>query len=200
MEQEKEMTGQESLELIARMITKTRRDYLDTGLSALLWGSVITFCSLVAFANAYLKQPVLDFVWLLTVVAVIPQVVIAIREAKARKYRSYEEEHMGGIWISFAIAVFLLGFVFGRYPAEGEAAIYLTLYGVPTFATGYVRGFRPMLLGGLACWVLAVVSLYCGYPYSLLCITAAALLAWFIPGLIIRKRYLKAKEKHVQRS
>lgn len=192
------MTGHESLELISRMIHKARRDYLDSGLSALLWGSVISFCSLAAFINEiYLKIPRFGYIWFLTFVAVVPQVVIAVREGKIRKYKAFEEDHMGGIWISFAIAVFLLGFIFGRYPTDAQAAVYLTLYGVPTFATGYVRRFRPMLLGGIACWVFAILSLYCGYPYTLLCMTAGALLAWFIPGLILRKRYLKAKETHV---
>jgi hypothetical protein len=198
MQQENEMTGQESLQLIAKMIHKARRDYLDSGLSALLWGSVISFCSLVTFINEMtIKAPWMGVVWVLTFIAVVPQILIAIREGKMRKYKPFEEDHMGGIWISFAIAVFLLGFIFGRYPCQGEAAVYLMLYGVPTFATGYVRRFRPMLLGGLACWALSLISLYIGYPYSMLCITAAALLAWFIPGLILRKRYLKAKENNV---
>ena len=194
---DKSMTGEESLELIARMINKAKRDYLDSGLSAILWGSVITFCSLVAFANYWIKRPELNYVWFLTVAAVIPQVVIAIREGKKRKIKSYEEDHMGGIWISFGISMFLLGFIINREPFPSEPAIYLVVYGIPTFATGYVRGFRPMLLGGIACWVLSIVSLFVGYPNTLLCITAAALLAWFIPGLILRKRYLNAKERHV---
>lgn len=195
---ENEMTGQESLDLITRMIHKTRRDYLDSGLSALLWGSVISFCSLVSFINRVtVKIDAIDAVWVLTFIAVVPQILIAIRERKARKYKTYDEDHMGGIWISFAIAVFLLDFIFWRYEYKGEAAVYLMLYGVPTFGTGYSRRFRPMLLGGIACWILAGVSLYCGYPYTLLCITVAALVAWFIPGLILRKRYLKAKETHV---
>lgn len=194
------MTNQESLDLIARMIHKTRRDYLDTGLSALLWGSVISFCGLASFLNQVSPRPLPNFgyIWYLTFVAVIPQVVIAIREAKARKFKSFEEGYMGGIWISFAIAVFLLGFIFGRYPAnDAQPAIYLMLYGVPTFATGYSRKFSAMVIGGIACWVLAVVSLYCGFPYTLLCIAAGALIAWFIPGLILRRRYLKAKKTHV---
>jgi uncharacterized membrane protein len=198
MQQENEMTGQESLELIARMIHKARRDYLDSGLSALLWGSVISFCSLASFINQVtVKWPQMNYIWFLTFIAVIPQIVIAIREGKGRKYKTFEEDHMGGIWISFAIAVFLLGFIFGRYPSNAEPAVYLMLYGVPTFATGYVRHFRPMLIGGIACWVLAVLSLYCGYPYTLLCIAGGALIAWFIPGLILRKRYWKAKKSHV---
>lgn len=198
MEQEKELTGQESLALITKMINKTRRDYLDTGLSALLWGSVITFCSLVGFATAYFAwPPVLQTVWFLTIIAAILQGFIAVREAKARTYKSYEQDLMGGIWIAFAVAVFILSFIFNLYPFKGEAAVYLVLYGVPTFATGYARRFRPMVIGGIICWILALVSLRIDYPYVLLCITAGALSAWFIPGLIIRKRYLKAKQQHV---
>jgi hypothetical protein len=198
MEQEKQMTGQESLDLIARMINTARRDYLDSGLSALLWGSVIGFCSLASFINRVTwKINGFEYIWFLSFLAVIPQVVIAVREARMRRYRSVEGDRMGGIWISFAIAVFLLNFIFGRFPTDAEPAVYLMLYGVPTFATGYVRGFRPMVAGGIACWAFAVLSLYCGYPYTLLCITGGALIAWFIPGLILRRRYLNAKKTHV---
>ena len=197
MEQEKELSGQESLALITRMISKARRDYLDTGLSALLWGGVITFCSLAAFANFWLLWPALNYVWFLTIAAVIPQVIISIREAKARKHRAYDEDLMSGIWIAFAAAVFMLGYIFSLYPIRGEPAIYLSLYGIPTFATGYARRFRPMILGGIACWCLAIISLFTAYPYTFLCLTAGAQLAWFIPGLIIRKCYVKAKLQNV---
>lgn len=195
--EEKELTGQESLALITKMINKARRDYLDSGLSALLWGAVITCCSLVSFANNYLKWQALDYVWFLTVAAIVPQIVIAIRESKSRKHRAYDDDIMGGIWISFGIAIFLLSYFVNVYKVSEQAPLFLILYGVPTFATGYARRFRPMLVGGVACWVLALVSHYVRYPYVLLCITAAAQLAWFIPGLIIRKCYLKAKKQHV---
>lgn len=191
------MTSQESLALITKMINKARRDYLDSGLSALLWGSVITFCSLATFADHYLNWQVLDYVWWLTLAAVIPQVVISIREAKHRKHRTYDDDSMGGIWISFGIAIFLLAFIVNAYQVSEPVPLFLMLYGVPTFATGYARRFRPMLIGGAACWVLAVVSHYTPFPYRMLCMTVAAQLAWFIPGLIIRKCYLKAKAQHV---
>lgn len=197
MEQEKVLSSQESLELITKMINKAKRDYLDTGLSSLLWGSVITICSLVTFAKYYLGWPALDYIWFLVIAAVVPQIVIAIREGKSRKHRAYDDDLMGGIWIAFGLTMFLLGYIFGRYPAEGEAAIYLAVYGIPTFATGYARQFKPMIFGGIACWVLAIVSLYVGYPWTMLCVTAGAQLAWFIPGLIIRKRYLESKQQHV---
>ena len=197
MEQEKELTGQESLELISRMISKAKRDYQDTGLSALLWGSTITICSLVSFANAYIKIPALDLIWYLPIVAVAVQVYISIRESKRRKLKAHDDNMMGGIWISFGIATFMLSYFVNRYQLDQSAGLFLTLYGIPTFTTGYARHFRPMLFGGLACWIFAIVSSFTPYPYIILYLTAAAQLAWFIPGLILRKRYLKANKENV---
>ena len=125
-----------------------------------------------------------------------PQVVISIREKKKRKHKAYEDDLMGGIWISFAVAIFMLSWFSETYHVPQEASLYLIVYGVPTFATGYARRFRPMLIGGLACWVFAILSTFSPFPFTMLYTAAAAQLAWFIPGLILRRGYLKAK-KHV---
>ncbi len=197
MEQEKELTSEESLQLITRMITKAKNDYFDSGLSALLWGSVTVFCGLAAFVNYWLDWRPLDYVWFLTLAAVGPQAIIAIRERKDRRYKHHEDDHIGGIWISFGISIFLISYFATRYQLPQQPALYLTIYGIPTFATGYARRFRPMLLGGLACWVFAILSTFTPYPYVMLYLAAAGLLAWFIPGLILRKSYLKAKRQNV---
>lgn len=197
MEQEKELTSQESLALIAQMINKAKRDYLDSGLSALLWGSVIIFCCLVTYANYWIKWPALYYVWFLTVAAVVPQILIVMREWKERKHRAYDGDLMSGVWIGFGATMFVMGFIFSRYPSEATTSLYLAVYGIPTFAIGYARQFRPMLYGGIICWLLAICALFCGYPNTILCLGLGALVAWFIPGLILRKCYLKAKAQHV---
>ena len=42
---EDQMTEKESLQLIATMITKAKNAYYDTGVTAIMWGAVIAFCS-----------------------------------------------------------------------------------------------------------------------------------------------------------
>jgi len=197
MEQEKELTKEQSLELITSMINKAKNDIFITGLSALLWGSVVIICSLVTYANYYLNWNILAYIWWLTAIAVVPQIVISIRESKEKKFKAREDDLYGGIWISYTIAIFLFSYLAAAHPIEQVAAIYLTLYGIPTFATGYGRRFKPMLIGGIACWVFAVLSLYTPYPYIMFLLAAGGLLAWFIPGLILRNRYLKAKRQNV---
>src|SRR5580658_3798110 len=197
MENEQSLTTEESLKLITSMISEAKNDYYNSGISSLLWGTVIIFCSLAAYANQYLKWAVLDYIWFLTVAAVIPQIIISIREGRQRGYKSHQSEIIGGIWFSFAIAIFLFSYLASRYEIKQEAAVYLTFYGIPTFATGYGRRYRPMIIGGLACWVLAIVALYVPYPNVLFLLAAGGLLAWFIPGLLLRRCYLKAKRQHV---
>jgi hypothetical protein len=196
-ELEKELSSEESLELIARMIKKAKKDYLDTGLSALLWGAVTTFCSLVTFINYWLNWAPLEYVWFLMIVAVVPQILIAIQESKERKLKAYDDDLMGGIWISFGIGIFLFSYIISRYQLPQQAALYLTAYGFPTFATGYAQRWRPMIIGGLACWVFAILSTFTPFPYTMLYMAAAGQLAWFIPGLMLRSTYLKAKRQHV---
>jgi hypothetical protein len=197
IEHESTLTGEESLQLITAMISKAKNEFFDTGVSALLWGSVSTFCALVTFANYWLKWAALDYVSFLYVAAVVPQVVIGIREGRERRHKSHEGNLMGGIWLTFGISIFLFSYVVGVYPFSQETSVYLILYGIPTFATGFGRRFRPMIIGGIACWVLAILSTFTPFPYQMLYLATGAQLAWFMPGLILRKCYLQAKRKHV---
>ena len=54
--EEVSFSEQESLQLITRMIKKAKDDFIETGISALLWGSIIPFCSLVQFASAFYNR------------------------------------------------------------------------------------------------------------------------------------------------
>jgi hypothetical protein len=63
------------------------------------------------------------------------------------------------------------------------------LYGLPTFITGAACRFRPMLWGGLLCWVCCIVTIFTSSRIDLLLTAASAIMAWFIPGLIMEKEY-----------
>jgi hypothetical protein len=197
MNEEQQLSEQESLELITKMINKAKCDYKETGVAALMWGIVITFCSLVSYINYYEKWQWAQYIWFLTFIAVIPQIIISVRENKRKKYKTYNDDAMGGIWISFGISIFLLSFFLSLYDVPSGYSLFLILYGIPTFATGFARRFTPMIIGGITCWAFAIISMYIKFPYAMLLTAAAALIAWFIPGIILRRRYLKAKESNV---
>ena len=194
MATETQFSERQSLELITTMINKAKNDYVETGISALMWGSIVTLCSLVSFINYYFQWQWAKYIWFLAIIAVIPQVIISVREKRKRKYKTYSEDAMGGIWISFGVAMFLLIYFVNAFKVQHSEPLFLIIYGFPTFATGYARSFKAMIIGGIACWAFAIISMYIHFPYTMLLEAGAAQLAWFIPGLILRRRYRRARQ------
>jgi hypothetical protein len=197
MENQDELSHRQSLQLIEEMIYKAKNSYHESGTSALLWGGTIMLCSAVSFGNTWWGITGLYQIWWLTLLALIPQVVISMRESKAQKFKSHTDDAMGGIWISFGIAIFLLSFYTNVVKTEQSACLFLILYGMPTFATGYTHRFKPMIFGGLICWSCAIISVYVSVRIDFILFFIAAFFAWFLPGLILRREFLKEKKKHV---
>ena len=215
-ENEKALSEKESLDLITMMISKANHAYHDTGLSAIMWGSVIALCSVLKWSEMQFgfSFPV-DVMWL-TVVAIIPQVLISIREKKESKVRTYDGVYMDYIWLGFGISIVLLIFIvnavyaawqpvaagYSAVSAEapvrfGEfiAPLFLMLYGMPTFVTGAACKFKPMLWGGLLCWACCIVTIFTPIKIDLLLTAFSAVFAWLVPGIIMEKDYRKAKKE-----
>src|SRR4051812_8290992 len=124
MEKQEELSHHQSLELIQEMIYKAKNSYHESGTSALLWGSIIMFCSAVSFGNIYWQIDWVRQVWLLTIIAVIPQIIISIRAGKAQKFKSHTDDAMSGIWISFGIGIFLTSYYANVFKPEGSACLF----------------------------------------------------------------------------
>jgi hypothetical protein len=194
---EDSLSHRQSLELIEEMIYKAKNSYYESGTSALLWGSVIMLCSAIGFANTWWQNGWLKQVWILTIIAIIPQIIISVREGKAQKFKGHTDDSQGGIWIAFGIAMFLATFYINNIKVESASTIFLILYGMPTFATGIGERFTPMIFGGIVCWIAAIISMYVWYRFDMILFFVSAFFAWFLPGLILRRNYLKKKRANV---
>jgi len=76
------------------------------------------------------------------------------------------------------------------------AALYpcfLALYGMPTFLSGIILRFKPLVLGAIVCWMLAIVSLAVFWVYQPLLLAVAVVAAWIIPGFLLKTKYNQEK-------
>ena len=106
MADEKKLTEQESLALIASMIQKAKNSYHETGIGSLLWGSVVAIASFVSyFEREYGLKTGFD-IWLIVLAAIIPQIVISIREKKSNQVKKYEDDALDTVWLVFGITIF----------------------------------------------------------------------------------------------
>lgn len=132
-------------------------------------------------------------VWFLTWLVFIYQMIYLARQKKREKVKTYTDDIIKIVWITFVVLMFLFGFLFGKLMGEEYYKFFnpgiLALYGMPTVLSGAILKFRPLVIGGIVCWILSIISTYIPFQYQLLLLSAAVIAAWIIPGYLMRKRF-----------
>jgi cell division protein FtsW (lipid II flippase) len=189
---------QDSLKLINEMIGKAKKSYITKGTASIVWGIIIFLCSIINWSEQHFKYNFPFDIWLLTLVALILQVYFSIKENRSRQFVSYEGIVIQHTWIAFSASIFILSFYLARHSQNGQSAtLIMMLYGIPTYITGGVTKFKPMIFGGVFCWVASFISIYTSIEIDLLLIAVCGLFAWLIPGVILWNRYQKGKKENV---
>jgi cytochrome b561 len=227
MEDNKPLSEKESLALITTMIQRAKNTFHESGTSAILWGSVIGFCGLFSYAQLEWHFSIGFDIWLLTIAAVIPQVWISIRESKRQTVRSHEEFATDMVWLVYIVSIVALvlygnivpGVSQKFYESEdtqlmaktistGEikewriiipslTSVFLIVYAFPTLATGLINKFKAMIWGAIVCYAFFIASLFTSFKYDMLMSGLAGIGNWLIPGLLLRKWYIKEKRVNV---
>ncbi|HEX3024813.1 MAG TPA: hypothetical protein VHP12_06350, partial [Chitinophagaceae bacterium] len=60
---------------------------------------------------------------------------------------------------------------------------------IGTFVSGGLIKFRPLIIGGIINFILAVVCSRFSFDHQLLFAAAAILISYIIPGYLLRKQY-----------
>lgn len=221
--QEKNLTEQESLKLITQIIHQARGTINENGTSSILWGTVVGISGLVSFAQLYGHFSIGFDIWLLTLAAIVPQIFISVRERRQRTVLTHTQVALNAVWTVYALSIFALIFYVNVAPhvvaqgalAEGRrvfatnaagtmepfepgvpsaSSLFLLLYAIPTLATGLITRFTPFIIGAILCYILFVVSCYTNTTYDMLWSGVAGICNWLIPGLILRRKYLRNKK------
>lgn len=218
--EEKQLTEKESLAIITDMVNKVKNHYHENGSYLILWGTVIAICGLVSAAERFWNFSIGFDIWILTFIAVIPQVWLIIQENKRKKVTTHTESAIDVIWLVYMItivAVILYGNItyltspgllkensielFSKNIVTGEikpykpfapsfSSIFLMIYAFPTLATGLITRYPPLIIGAILTYAFFITSLFTGYTVDMLLSSLAAMSCWLIPGLMLRKKYL----------
>jgi hypothetical protein len=116
------------------------------------------------------------------------------RKHKLVTVKTYADNLVGYVWLTFCVVIFLVGFLIGQLSTNEYyshiSPLILSIYGMPIFLSGIILQFRPLVSGGIGCWVLCVVSLFIkSFDYQFLMIPVAMIIAWIIPGYLLRAKH-----------
>ena len=185
---EEKFSPEQSLQLIRSMIEKVKQDFSDNSFFLLLWGWLILIAALLhyglmTFSN--FKQPWMA--WSLMWVGAVISIYYAIRSERKQKHKTYIRDTMklvgAATGITFSVLAFILGYFelwFYSFP------VYFTLYGYIAFVSGTIISFAPLRWAGVACWPVAVVSVFVSFDIQLLLMAFVVLISYIIPGYLLK--------------
>ncbi len=185
---EKEMTGEESLKIISEMINKTKVNISQGSFHLLFWGWLILACSL----SEYLLFKLSDFanpwyVWLFVIPGVFVSMIYGYMNGRKSRVYTYADKLYVWTWMAFLFASVALFIV--KSDDMGSIGPYiLTLAGIPTFISGAIIKFRPLLIGAVTFWLLAVIGHFAGPSVAPLTVPIAMLTGYLIPGYILKRK------------
>lgn len=193
MSEEKLMTEKESMELITSMINKAKSRFHESGFLYLLWGWVVLICCIVEFtASHFFNVRNAYYIWYITWAVLVYQIFFLRKKRKARKLTTYTEDINRYVWIVFGICELLLVFIlllFKKYEVINPVVI--VLYGMPIFLSGIILKFKPLIVGGTCCWIIAGISPFIDIEFQLLLTAGAIICGWIIPGYLLRQKFKK---------
>ena len=109
-----------------------------------------------------------------------------------RTHATYTEDINRYVWIVFGICEILLVFIlmlFKKYEVINPVVI--VLYGMPIFLSGIILKFKPLIFGGIGCWIIAAISPFIDIEFQLLLTAGAIICGWIIPGYLLREKFKK---------
>lgn len=185
---EKMMTGEESLKIITEMINRTKVNIRQGSFHLLFWGWLITVCSLSEWLITNLTHYAHPYyVWILVIPGAFVSMIYGAVTGRKAKVHTYADMLYMWTWIGFLFAAIVL-FIVQSDRMENITPYILLLAGFPTFLSGFIVKFKPLIAGGICFWVIAILVHFAGPSLALLGTPVAMLTGYLIPGYMLRNK------------
>ncbi|MCD4695397.1 MAG: hypothetical protein K8S16_04070 [Bacteroidales bacterium] len=188
---ENQLNEQQSLKIIQEMIATSKNNMKDNSFFYLLWGWLVLGASLIHFG---LMQIQWDYAWLpwpvMMTIGGIASGIAGYRMGKNAKVISHVDKMIMYLWWSFLVVLFIILFAAGLQKITWymSHSLIIVMYGLGTFVSGGVLKFKPLMIGGIACWIIAVISFFTEPQYVLLLIALSIVIAYLIPGYMLKAK------------
>ena len=194
MENNESLSPVDSLRFIESMIHKAQNRFSENGTLYLLWGWTIFLCSLVQyFSLKFTSFSNASLIWLLAVFVMLYQIFYLSKKRKTDKVTTYSDEIIGYVWMTFGICMGLLTIIMSKLQIWMLFYPFIFLfYGIPTFLSGAIMRFKPLMFGGICCWILSIAASFITSIEVILLLVPAVLFGWIIPGYLLKARFKSA--------
>ena len=191
MEQEKNLTQQESLDVISRMIRTAQHDIKDDSFYYLIWGWLVFIASLSNFIlmNAEVEMSFLPWAILMPLGGIITG-IYSYKHERHQKVKTYIDDVTKYVLIAFLVSLFTV-LMFMSKLGLATYPMVMMVYGIWLFISGGALKFKPLIIGGVVNWALGITAFFVNFEIQLLILAFAVLLGYIIPGHMLKNKYRK---------
>lgn len=167
--EEKKLTEQESISIIAEMISRTKERYIGDGNIMLMWGWLtIAVTCLVWLLISKTQNPFWNFLWfLIPIVGGIATPVMARKSEKKRGVKTYSDKISSQIWLAVgivAIAITIICVVFnfcGILVWDLFLVYALMIVPFAEIVQGLIVKERSLVVGGAFGIIIGLITTAC---------------------------------------
>ncbi|MHA7130544.1 hypothetical protein [Algoriphagus namhaensis] len=184
---EKELTNQESLELITQMIAKAKKQASgDGGFQLLLWGWAVSLCNFGHYTLLKLDYAAPYVVWLLLVPIVGVSIWHSKRKPRNKGVRTHLDQVLNQMWFMLFLGIILVLAFMGQINFH-QNPIILILAAIGVYTTGAMVKVKLIKFGGVFLLVSALVSFFLPVPEQYLASGIAIVIGYLVPGYSLKK-------------
>jgi len=214
--EEKNLSEQESLQIIQQMINTAKQEQKDDGVGWIIWGWLLFFASIFTWLNIeYHWFKDIALFWnsfgIGVVLYWIYRIIIYSTGRSREKVKTYTGDLFAKLNSGFFIFLLLIIFsmnipVRGVPPAKGFMLL-TGLYGFWILVYGTALNFKPSIIAAYITWAIAFAGLFIykidatqtgEFKLVMLVHALAALVGYIIPGHLANNEFRKLhrKDKH----
>jgi hypothetical protein len=174
------------------MIETTKNSLRDSSHYFLLWGwSAFLACITQYILKVWVHYPQYYNVWLIIPLILGIHIFWVIRDRKRDKVRTFIDQAGTYLWTSIGLSYFALAFVNSQIGWNHSYFFYSILYGIGTYVSGSLIKFKPLIIGGISCFVITIISTFLEPDYQILMLALALATSYLIPGYLLRYKFKK---------
>ena len=190
------LTPEESLLLITKTIEHTKKKFRESGHIYIFWGTLIFVVTVIQFFLLRTGSEIgTGFPALVYPLGGIYTYIHYRRKSKGDKWpRTLIGSVLQTLGILLGLNFMVLGFAFWSDLGNSLIPIFLIFLAFWTIITGISIRFSPLIIGGIVVNLIGFAAFYIDWHYHFLLLTAAAFIAFLIPGILLN---IKNKKDHV---
>lgn len=181
------LSAQQSLDLIASMIRQAKGNVQKSSFYFLLWGWTIVIANLgVYFMLEFTTYKNPFIVFAITIPSAIISAIYGANQRKKVAAPTVLDSIYKWLWIGIAINCFIMAAFGGKTNWQINPVI-ITMCAVPTFISGIMLRFKPLIIGGSLFWVFGVICFLVDPKIQFLVAALAVSVGYLIPGYMLKK-------------